>query len=188
MSQSYICEKCGSTSYEQFSQTQVKCMQCGNVSFYDTGYRVPRQFELSPDNNILDFVPKVNYRKAPLGKRLANYILDVFFMMMLVFFTMTLATLFSAKLSENSILGCLLLLMPGYYIGMEYKFGKTLGKFITRTKVISTTGNPLTFGQSVGRTFCRIIPFERFSGLFTEGVFWHDSIPKTVVVEDEVML
>ena len=78
----------------------------------------------------------------------------------------------------------LLLSFPLYYVIMEYKFGKTIGKFITKTKVVSKDGKPLSIGQCIGRLFCRIIPFERFSGLFSDGVFWHDSIPGTLIVED----
>jgi uncharacterized RDD family membrane protein YckC len=67
---------------------------------------------------------------------------------------------------------------------MEQHFGKTIGKYITRTKVVSTTGLPLTQSQCIQRTLCRIIPFNTFSGILFNGNFWHDSISKTMVVED----
>ncbi|MDB5228193.1 MAG: putative rane protein/domain protein [Bacteroidota bacterium] len=188
MIQSFICEKCGSTSYEQFSQTQVKCMQCSHVSFYDTGYRVAKQFELSSDKNVLDFVEKINYKKASLGKRFVNYVIDVFFFVLLVLAIqyISVTTNLTHNIAENSILLFLILSMFCYYVFMEYKFGKTFGKFVTRTKVVSTSGTELTLGQCVKRTLCRFIPFERFSGLINNEIFWHDSIPNTLVVEDEV--
>jgi len=70
-----------------------------------------------------------------------------------------------------------------YYIPLEAAFGRTLGKLITGTKVVNEAGGTPTFGQIVGRTLCRFIPFEAFSFLSQEARGWHDSIPKTYVVK-----
>ncbi|MFN8295396.1 MAG: RDD family protein [Chitinophagales bacterium] len=187
MSITFTCEKCGGGSYEQFSQTQVRCLHCGSISIYDTGYRPMPEFQLSYDKNLLDFEKKTDYIVASLGKRFANYIIDLFivvFILLLVSNIFDLSKIITTETNDNITAIFLLIIMPVYYVFMEYKFGKTVGKFLTKTKVISTDGNELTLGQCVGRLLCRIIPFERFSGLFTNGVFWHDSIPKTLVVED----
>ena len=53
MSEKYTCEQCGEHTYEQFSQTQVRCMHCGNVSEFDTGYRVTPQFESIAEEKVL---------------------------------------------------------------------------------------------------------------------------------------
>lgn len=187
MSLTFTCEKCGGGSYEQFSQTQVRCLHCSSISIYDTGYRPKTEFQLSKDENLLDFEKKVDFIPASLGKRLANYIIDLFFV---VFMVLIVANFFDMydSIEENKSSGTInilvLIIMLIYYVFMEYKFGKTIGKFITRTKVVSTNGNELSFGQCLGRIFCRMIPFNQLSGLFMSGVFWHDSIPKTLVVED----
>jgi uncharacterized RDD family membrane protein YckC len=72
-----------------------------------------------------------------------------------------------------------------YYIPQEALFGKTIGKMVTGTRVISNDGHAPTFGQIVTRTFCRMIPFEPFS-FFGGGepMGWHDTISETRVVRD----
>ena len=71
-----------------------------------------------------------------------------------------------------------------YFAVMEFSFGKTLGKMITKTKVVMADGSKPTFGTIFIRTLCRHIPFEPFS--FLGGpVGWHDSISKTRVVSDK---
>jgi uncharacterized RDD family membrane protein YckC len=70
-----------------------------------------------------------------------------------------------------------------YYVLLEGIFGRTLGKLITGTKVVGEDGGKASFGQVLGRTLCRFIPFELFSVLGEEGRGWHDSIPKTLVIK-----
>ncbi len=75
--------------------------------------------------------------------------------------------------------------MLAYYILMEGFFGFTLGKLITGTRVVTEAGGKPGWGQVVGRTFARLIPFEPFSLLFSSDRQlrgWHDSLPKTYVV------
>lgn len=72
-----------------------------------------------------------------------------------------------------------------YYIAMEGFFGFTVGKLVTGTRVVNEAGGKPRWGQVVGRTFARLIPFEPFSVLFSSGKQrrgWHDSLPKTYVV------
>lgn len=70
-----------------------------------------------------------------------------------------------------------------YYIFFESLTGRTLGKFITGTKVVNENGLKASFGQILGRSFSRLIPFEAFSFFGEEGRGWHDSIPKTYVIK-----
>lgn len=71
-----------------------------------------------------------------------------------------------------------------YYIPMESIFGFTIGKLVTGTRVVTEDGGKPRWGQIVGRTFARFIPFEPFSLLFSsdERRSWHDSLPKLYVV------
>ncbi|GAB1594643.1 RDD family protein [Lysobacter claricitrinus] len=70
-----------------------------------------------------------------------------------------------------------------YYSGFEALFGRTPGKFICGTRVVTEHGAAPSFGQALGRTISRMIPFEPFSVLFSEeGRGWHDSIAKTKVI------
>ena len=68
-----------------------------------------------------------------------------------------------------------------YYVILEGMTGRTLGKLITGTKVVNERGEPPSFGQILGRTFSRFIPFEVFSFLAEDGRGWHDSVPGTYV-------
>ena len=75
-------------------------------------------------------------------------------------------------------------MIPGYWILSEYFFGKTPAKFLTKTKVVTKFGTKPSFWTIVGRTLCRLIPFEAFSFLGSRPVGWHDSISGTLVVND----
>jgi uncharacterized RDD family membrane protein YckC len=67
-----------------------------------------------------------------------------------------------------------------YFVFFEGLMARTPGKFICGTKVVDEKGGPASFGQILGRSACRFIPFEQFSFLGERG--WHDSISKTLVV------
>jgi len=90
---------------------------------------------------------------------------------------------FFAKLAgvPDIVLGYLAMLL--YYIVMEGTFGRTVGKFITRTKVVDEAGGPPSFAQVLGRTLTRMLPLEglTFFGAETRGL--HDSLPKTYVTK-----
>lgn len=87
-----------------------------------------------------------------------------------------------ARNADGFVLGTIIFLT--YYIAQEALFGKTLGKRIMGTKVVSTDGSKLSLGQVISRTLCRFIPFEAFTFLGNKGVpyGWHDKIPKTKVI------
>jgi uncharacterized RDD family membrane protein YckC len=76
------------------------------------------------------------------------------------------------------------LILLSYYFLMEWRLGKTIGKYVTRSVVVNKYGLPATPSEIGVRTICRIIPFEAFSFL-GEGRGWHDSIADTWVVPDE---
>ena len=66
----------------------------------------------------------------------------------------------------------------------ELTTGKTLGKLITKTHVVKEDGEKLDLKTAIGRSLCRIIPFDAFSFLGSN-IGWHDSISKTRVINDE---
>ena len=72
-----------------------------------------------------------------------------------------------------------------YFILFEGLFGRTPGKFISRTKVICTKTNKIpSFFQIVSRTFIRFVPFEWISFLSNRPIGLHDSITGTKVVDE----
>ncbi len=73
-----------------------------------------------------------------------------------------------------------------YYVVLEAATGQTFGKMAMGTTVVNETGGKPSFGQIIGRTLCRFIPFEPLSFFFggdtKHPTGWHDTIPKTLVV------
>ncbi|MEM5566551.1 RDD family protein [Psychroserpens sp. AS72] len=86
----------------------------------------------------------------------------------------------SGRLMEF-VFGFIILLL--YYTTIETLTGRSLAKYITKTKVVLYDGSKPTFNEILVRSLCRIIPFEQFSFLGEDGKGWHDSISKTYVVD-----
>ncbi len=74
-----------------------------------------------------------------------------------------------------------------YYTFMEFRFGKTVGKFLTKTKVVNEDGMPPSFKNCILRSLSRMVPFEPFSLLMDGQTAWHDRWPKTYVVQEQVV-
>lgn len=140
---------------------------------------------MQTQNNVLD-APldekvSIESRKASKGKRFLTMIID-----QTVAYAVTFALIFANadSLLENMGMFYLLFftLFLGYYIGMEVAFGKTLGKFVTGTSVVTESGEKPTALNIVGRNLARLIPFDALTFLFGNGM--HDSVSKTTVVND----
>jgi len=70
-----------------------------------------------------------------------------------------------------------------YYFIFEYFKGQTIGKMITKSKVISSTdNNEFFFLRIFIRTLTRFIPIDILSYIFTSRGL-HDIFSKTVVVK-----
>ena len=67
-----------------------------------------------------------------------------------------------------------------YYVFFEGIWGRTPGKLVCGTIVVTPEGTKPTIGRIALRTVCRFIPFEAFSFFGERG--WHDSISDTHVV------
>ncbi len=70
-----------------------------------------------------------------------------------------------------------------YYAIMEIRFKKTIGKYITKTRVTMINEEIPENSDIITRTFCRLIPLDKFSFLFTKFGF-HDNFSNTKVVND----
>lgn len=122
------------------------------------------------------------------GKRFANYLIDTFiYYIILVVFFVILSTSSSFDLNSSgmainllSIVGYILY----YWLLETLTGGKTVGKYITRTRAVKEDGGIPESINFLGRALCRCIPFEVFSFLGTPGRGWHDSIPEIYVIEE----
>jgi uncharacterized RDD family membrane protein YckC len=146
------------------------------------------------DNDLLDdFHSVASLQDATTGQRFANYIIDAVAFMVFLFFYGILSYLCEAftgiSLSPfddniDSILQNLysMLFYAAFYIIVEgLAKGRTLGKLITKTRVVHIDGEKLQFKDFVLRSLCRIVPFEPFSAF--GGYPWHDTWTKTRVVQ-----
>jgi uncharacterized RDD family membrane protein YckC len=125
------------------------------------------------------------------GTRFLNYILDVVFILILIFASAFVLAILSNLLGWTGLLMWMSsmsdldgqLLFFGffifYYVFFEGLFGRSIGKFITGTIVVDENGEKPGFATILGRTLCRIIPFDALSFLGSRG--WHDSLSNTYV-------
>lgn len=67
-----------------------------------------------------------------------------------------------------------------FYLWEYYSNGKTPGKYVTGTQVISIDGEKPTQRQYLSRSLYRIIPFEALTFFGTDG--WHDGLTDTRVI------
>ncbi len=134
-----------------------------------------------------------NLKLASSNQRFLNYLLDGLIIgpgSLAIGFGVGIALSVSGKTSEetaNTAAGYAQLfawtMFLLYYIGMEATAGRTLGKLATGTRVVSEDGTDPSIGQIIGRTLCRLIPFDQFSFLFgSEPIGWHDKISGTRVI------
>ena len=131
----------------------------------------------------------VNKNVVSSFTRFLNFIID-FFCLNIVFavIAFVLGIFISVTSVNEGILSLLVILIYLttiilYYSLMEIKFQKTVGKFITKTKVVKLTGEKPDNSEIIARSFYRLLPFDRISFLFTRNGF-HDYLSKTKVVKD----
>ena len=133
---------------------------------------------------------KVDSNIVGSGIRFLNLIIDSivwYILIIIVFFIVGL--IFPTYIINNKFIVVVinLILIFGtffaYHSIMEIKFQKTIGKFLTKTKVVKLNGENPTTGDIINRTFCRLIPFDRISFLFVKNGI-HDFLSKTKVVKD----
>lgn len=150
----------------------------------------PSKFPIGSDPNKMQL--------ASQGKRFLNYIIDYIAIQVLAMVagfvigaliavgTMTDGTLDQESETLLQIAGFAvgIIVSLGYFVLMEAVFKKTLGKLVTGTIVVTADGGSPSFGQILGRSLARFIPFEAFSYLFGKPpVGWHDSLSGTRVIE-----
>lgn len=138
---------------------------------------------------------------ASKGSRFANYIIDLIINMVFIYAIIFLISVLLYSISEDQyavdeffykmeninpfldrlITGTFLALL--YFITETMLKGKTIGKYITKTRVVLEDGTNPTALDYLKRSFSRIIPFEAFSFLGADARGWHDTISKTYVVD-----
>ncbi len=131
------------------------------------------------------------------GKRLGNFIIDYIVSSLLVGgLVLVVAVVWGIFVSETLFAGLdgmnpwidrivtFALRVGLYYIPLEYFTGKTIGKMITRTKVVTQDGEKPELGEIITRNLTRIFAIEIFSFLSENPIGWHDKAGNTMVVDD----
>ncbi|WP_188768913.1 RDD family protein [Emticicia aquatilis] len=125
---------------------------------------------------------------ASLGKRFLNFLIDylAFTIFLIIFFVLGGDIV---GLVDNSIFTFLyFVLIFGFpfvnYIYLEGKYGKSIGKFVTKTSVVKFDGTKISFKDSFIRTLCRFIPIDFIFAFMDDTLTLHDKISKTYVKND----
>jgi uncharacterized RDD family membrane protein YckC len=147
------------------------------------------------NNEILDNVnfdeteePTVYLELASNTKRFLNLLIDSFILRFIILFIgfIVISTIVSDP--SDSFVGLIVILVTlfsyfmYYWLCESFLGGRTLGKLITGTKVLSQDGSPARPEVIFTRTLIRIVPFEVFS-IFTSNGLWHDDWSETMVID-----
>ncbi len=137
----------------------------------------------------VDLTAKIEEQKEFYSKKVNSFTRFIHFIVDTIVWLLIVAILtypLNAKDDFQMLLGYLIFFSSfiGYYSFMESKYQKTIGKFITKTKVVNENGTKPNGGNILRRTFCRLIPFDRISFIFTPNGF-HDRLSETTLIKDE---
>jgi uncharacterized RDD family membrane protein YckC len=132
-----------------------------------------------------------HYGPASSAQRFGNYVIDTIFATVLVGVFVYARAIMAPEVEVGlqqrqwpsylfNMAVCLL-----YYIPLEALTGRTLGKIVTSTQVVSARGGKPSLGQIVLRSLGRCIPLDALTYLIGSGSGLHDGISKTVVVRLE---
>ncbi len=111
--------------------------------------------------------------------RLVNFLLDsvVYFIFLIIFIQV-----FKNVIAEEDIKWISGIIYFLYYFLLEYFFGQTIGKMLTKSVVASTQNRDGNYGFRVFvRTLMRLVPLDIFSYLFSSKGL-HDRISGTTIV------
>ncbi|MEZ4857999.1 MAG: RDD family protein [Flavobacteriaceae bacterium] len=110
--------------------------------------------------------------------RITNYIIDftiINFVWLLLAYSTNMEYFFSTIVFY--------VIMFLYYFIFEITKGQTLGKMVTKTKVVDKNGNTPRLPKLVIRTIARLIPIDGLSYLFGTEYGFHDSVSSTKLIK-----
>ncbi len=177
----WICKKCKSEVEDNFDV----CWNCGNNE-KGTIISYPDEKEaVLPDESIEDIDAENSYDldivikalEAPVKKRFFNCLIDSVVIIVLSILPIVLT-------GEEILIVFMPFLFFLYYLLFESLSGATLGKIITRTRVVNSIGEKPSFFTIFVRTLCRFIPLDAFT-FASAGGGWHDNFTGTYVISFE---
>ncbi len=146
---------------------------------------------MNTENTVLDAGIDGDYFKptttnlATTGQRFANYLIDLVMVLIVIVLLAVILELLSFSIPDNDLIYRLLgvISMVIYYTLTEMSGGRTLGKLITKTKVVNELGETPKASQVLKRSLCRIVPFEAFSAFSSTKLMWHDKWSDTYTIK-----
>ncbi|RYY70420.1 MAG: RDD family protein [Chitinophagaceae bacterium] len=136
--------------------------------------------------------------RADAGKRFLNYIIDIVVFYILIFLIAILVAMIAPEALESFVeedssgdaaIGerLISLLLYGIYMGIiETIFkGKSIGKFITRTRAVNLDGSRISAGTAFGRGLSRAVPFAAFSAFGSPCNPWQDKWTNSMVIDEK---
>ena len=125
-----------------------------------------------------------NYASA--GQRFLTYLIDLVIYYVIIF----VFGLIIGMTSEGILAIIPLLAFFAYYAVMEHMLGQTVGKIVTKTKVIKRNNKKANFLNIFSRSILRLIPFDSFSYLFGTEQGFHDLLSgtKLIIKSKETMI
>jgi len=187
------CIKCDHLQRNENSE-----MNCGitkqAVHFEDTCdlFEMNKQMQERKEKEESEFRNKVKFNYATSNKRIGNYAIDMLAIVAVEMLTGAFLIAFYGRDSAiysllfNDSIGKLIfifLLNVLYYTLFEAITGRTIGKYFTKTKVVTLTGEKPGWAGILLRSVCRFIPLDQISYLLNSDSGWHDSLSKTIVIE-----
>ena len=187
-----ICFNC-----EHLQRNEKRELKCGLTNN-------PVQFEASCNlfqiNKIIQakqYLEKLEdsnkFNNASIGKRMGNYFIDTIVIIVLE----SLLGMFVIKfygiesgiysmLFKNYFGNYILLFLLSiiYYSIFESISGKTIGKYFTKTKVLTLKDEKPDFLRVLLRSVCRFVPLDQISFILNNKSGWHDTLSKTLVIEE----
>lgn len=120
---------------------------------------------------------------ASRGRRFVNCLVDSVGLAILIFVVAVAIIVTNSPILNTPLAGFSfqIVMVLLYYVPAELLTGRTPGKIITRTRVVSRSGGPPTAKQIVGRTLLRLVPFDALT-FFASGPGLHDRASGTRVV------
>lgn len=136
-----------------------------------------------------DWTGKRQLKEASKEKRLQNFLIDYFVIIVFVslFYLLVESMGYAVTPTEDGLKERLqgMVFYLTYYLTAEgMTGGKTVGKMVTKTKVVTQDGEEPEVVDILARTFIRLVPFEPFSFWGAKPNGWHDRWSKTMVVEE----
>jgi len=189
-----FCKVCQNKAFDR--EKGIICSLTGNIAdFEDSCASFQENTEIAAKEEENKGTHGMEAQMASMEKRLINFIIDficygLFSLFMGIMMGIMIGIFYPEWLDhipENNrlfdyVLGVTMGLI--YYGFLEFLTGKTIGKYITKTKVVTVEGEQADLKTCLFRSLCRFIPFEPFTFLFGGNTGLHDKLSKTLVIDD----